>query len=78
MVKDRPTFEIGQSEDGGYVIVVTWPKGPEQQLDGFASVEAARAWIEDHGPSWIASSPDLHLDEIEAGPEDVRVGAVEK
>jgi hypothetical protein len=44
-------------ESGGYLVLVTWPKGPEQQLEGFASVEAARAWIEDDAPSWIAGSP---------------------
>jgi hypothetical protein len=53
-LKPRPTFEISESKDGGYLVLVTWPKGPEQQLDGFASVEAARAWIENDGPSWIA------------------------
>ena len=57
MLKSRPTFEISESKDGGYVVVVTWPEGPEQQLDGFASVEAARAWIEEDGPNWIAGSP---------------------
>jgi hypothetical protein len=35
---------------------VTWPKGPEQQLNGFASVDAAQAWIENDAPSWIAES----------------------
>jgi hypothetical protein len=35
---------------------VIWPNGPEQQLDGFSSVEAAQAWIENDGPSWIAGS----------------------
>ena len=53
-LKLRPTFEIGESKDRGYLILVTWPEGSEQQLDGFASVEAARAWIENDGPSWIA------------------------
>jgi len=47
-------------EDGGYLVLVTWPKGPEQQLDGFGSVEAARAWIEEDGPNWIAGSPYSH------------------
>jgi hypothetical protein len=53
-LKPRPTFEIGESKDGGYLVLVIWPKGPEQQLDGFASVEAARTWIENDGPSWIS------------------------
>jgi hypothetical protein len=56
IVKHRPTFEILPSKAGGYLIVVTWPKGPEQQLDGFASAEDARAWIENDGPSWIVGS----------------------
>ena len=56
IVKHRPTFEILPSEADGYLIVVTWPKGPEQQLDGFASTEAARAWLDKDGPSWIAGS----------------------
>ena len=30
IVKHRPTFEILPSEADGYLIVVTWPKGPEQ------------------------------------------------
>jgi len=38
-VKHQPTFEILPSEAGGCLVVVIWPKGPEQQLDGFASVE---------------------------------------
>jgi len=59
-LKHRPTFEIGQSKDGGYLVLVTWPDGPEQQLDGFSSVEAARAWIEDDGPSWIAACEGSH------------------
>src|SRR2546421_265359 len=42
-VKHQPTFEILPSEAGGCLVVVIWPKGPEQQLDGFASVEAAQA-----------------------------------
>jgi NADPH:quinone reductase-like Zn-dependent oxidoreductase len=53
-------FEHGRlqaaSEGGGCLVVVIWPKGPEQQLDGFASVEAAQAWIENDGPTWIAGS----------------------
>ena len=56
MLKHRPTFEISESKDGGYLVLLTWPKGSEQQVDGFASVEAARAWIEDDAPSWIAAS----------------------
>jgi len=55
-LKHRPSFEISESNDGSYFIVVTWPEGPEQQLVGFASVEAARAWIEDDGPRWIAAN----------------------
>src|SRR6516165_7700606 len=43
MLKYRPSFEISESKDGGYLVLVSWPKGPEQQLDGFASVEAARS-----------------------------------
>ena len=31
IVKHRPTFEILPSEADGYLIVVTWPKGPEPQ-----------------------------------------------
>ena len=59
MLKYRPSFEISESKDGGYLVLVTWPKGPEQQLDGFASVEAARSWIEEDGPNWIAGSLTL-------------------
>ena len=59
-IKHQPTFEILPSEAGGCLVVVIWPKGPEQQLDGFASVEAAQAWIENDGPSWIAGSPYSH------------------
>ena len=59
-LKYRPTFEISESNDGGYLVLVTWPKGPEQQLDGFASVEAARSWIEQDGPNWIAGSAYSH------------------
>jgi hypothetical protein len=55
-VKHRPTFEICPSEGGGCLIIMTWPKGPEQQFDGFATVEAAQAWIENDAPSWIAES----------------------
>jgi hypothetical protein len=55
-VKHQPTFEILPSEAGGCLVVVTWPNGPEQQFDGFSSVEAAQAWIENDGPSWIAGS----------------------
>jgi hypothetical protein len=58
-LKHRPTFEISESRDGGYLVLVTWPEGPEQQLDGFASVEAAQAWIENDGPSWIAAGEML-------------------
>jgi hypothetical protein len=60
IVKHRPTFEILPSKADGYLVVVTWPKGPEQQLDGFASAEAAQVWIENDGPSWIAGSPYSH------------------
>jgi hypothetical protein len=55
-VKYRPTFEICPSNAGGCLIVVIWPKGPEQQLDGFSGVEAAQRWIENDAPSWIAES----------------------
>jgi hypothetical protein len=41
-VKHQPTFEILPSEACGCLVVVIWPKGPEQQLDGFASIEAAK------------------------------------
>ena len=58
-LKHRPTFEISESRDGGYLVLVTRPEGPEQQLDGFASVEAAQAWIENDGPSWIAAGEML-------------------
>jgi hypothetical protein len=44
-VKYRPTFEICPSNADGCLIVVIWPKGPEEQLDGFSSVEAAQRWI---------------------------------
>jgi hypothetical protein len=37
-------------------MIVTWPKGPEQQLDGFSSTEAAQNWIENDAPSWIAEN----------------------
>jgi len=60
MLKSRPTFEISESKDGGYLVLVTWPEGPEQQLEGFGSVEAARAWIEEDGPNWIAGIPESH------------------
>jgi hypothetical protein len=59
-LKHRPTFEISESKDGGYLVLVSWPKGLEQQLGEFASVEAARAWIEDDAPSWIAASECSH------------------
>ena len=59
-LKHRPTFEISESRDGGYLVLVTRPEGPEQQLDGFASVEAARSWIEEDGPNWIAGCPYSH------------------
>jgi hypothetical protein len=55
-VKLRPSFEICASKTGGYLIVVTWPKGPEQEVDGFATVEAAQAWIENDAPGWITES----------------------
>jgi hypothetical protein len=55
-VKYRPTFEICPSNTGGCLIVVIWPEGPEQQLDGFSSVEVALGWIENDAPSWIAES----------------------
>ena len=28
MLRYRPTFEISESKDAGYLILVTWPKGP--------------------------------------------------
>jgi hypothetical protein len=49
-VKYRPTFEICPSNPDGCLIVVIWPKGPEQHLDGFSSVEAAQRWIENDAP----------------------------
>ena len=60
-LKQRPTFEISESKERGYLVLVIWPEGSEQQVDGFASVEAARAWIENDGPSWIADSPYSHV-----------------
>ena len=45
-LKHRPSFEISESKDGGYLVLVTWPKGSEQQVEGFASIEAVRSWIE--------------------------------
>jgi hypothetical protein len=59
-VKHQPTFEILPSEAGGCLVVVIGPKGPEQELDGFASAEAAQAWIENYGPSWIAGNLYSH------------------
>jgi hypothetical protein len=34
-VKHQPTFEILPSEAGGCLVLLIWPNGPEQQLDGF-------------------------------------------
>ena len=59
-LKQRPTFEISESKDRGYLVLVTWSEGSEQQVDGFASVEAARAWIENDGPNWFAGSSYSH------------------
>jgi hypothetical protein len=66
-VKHRPTFEICPSKAGGCLIVVIWPKGPEQQLDGFSSVEAAQRWIENDAPSWIARSiySTIHIEVLD-------------
>jgi hypothetical protein len=36
IVKHRPTFEILPSKAGGYLIVVTWQKGPENLTDSLA------------------------------------------
>ena len=59
-LKQGPTFEISESKDRGYLVLVTWSEGSEQQVDGFASVEAARAWIENDGPNWSAGSSYSH------------------
>jgi hypothetical protein len=66
-VKHRPSFEICPSKAGGCLIVVIWPKGPEQQLDGFSSAEAAQRWIENEAPSWIARSiySTIHIEVLD-------------
>ncbi|CAN5381526.1 hypothetical protein BH10PSE9_BH10PSE9_09940 [soil metagenome] len=37
---------------GGRQVMVTWPEGSTDQIDGFASERAAQAWIETESLSW--------------------------
>jgi hypothetical protein len=56
-VKHQPTFEIRGSKAGGYLVIAIWPKGLEQQIDGFATEVEARSWIDCDSASWIARNP---------------------
>jgi hypothetical protein len=58
---EKPTLEVRQSKDTGYLVIVTWPKGLEQEVAGFATEAEARAWINDEAPDWIARNHHSRL-----------------
>jgi hypothetical protein len=55
--KHQPTFEIRGSKAGDYLVVAIWPKGLEQQIEGFASETEALTWIQRDSAGWIARNP---------------------
>jgi hypothetical protein len=52
--KSPPTFAPRELKVGlGYYVLVTWPDGRPQHINGFKSEAAALAWIESKSQGWL-------------------------
>jgi hypothetical protein len=50
-------LQVRQSKGAGYLVIATTPSGLEQELDGFATENAAQEWIANEGSAWLARNP---------------------
>lgn len=58
MATTKPTLEVRELKDGSaYYVLVTWPDGMEQQVNGFSNREEAHLWIEHDSDAWLARHP---------------------
>ena len=54
--KAKPIFTPRELKDwSGWFVVVQWPNGREQHVNGFGSEAAAISWIADESAAWLAS-----------------------
>jgi hypothetical protein len=60
-----PELELTPLKNGtGYFVLVTWPDGQKEQVEGFSSEAAARTWIEKHSSDWLARHPKMKKREV--------------
>jgi hypothetical protein len=53
--KTSPTFGTRELKVGLYYVLVTWPDGRPEHVNGFKSEAAALAWIESESKGWLAN-----------------------
>ena len=46
---------------GGWLVIVTWPDGVQQQLAGFKSEAEAEEWIRKDAFAWLQQHPKTRL-----------------
>lgn len=57
MTEAKPTMEPRQlSFFSEWCVVVVWPDGQKQRIEGFTTEVHARRWIENESAAWIASA----------------------
>jgi hypothetical protein len=50
-----PKIEVREMKRGSEAyVLLTWPDGFEQHVNGFASESEARAWVEHESTDWLA------------------------
>ena len=53
-----PKFEPRELKDGsGFYVLVIWPYGPEEHVNGFRSVDEAKIWIDLESKGWLFNHP---------------------
>lgn len=53
-----PKFEIKPLKDhSGFYVLVTWPEGQAEHVNGFQSEAEADAWITNDTATWLARHP---------------------
>jgi len=49
-----PTLEPRALKDrSGWYVLLTWPSGADEQINGFAAEAEAQTWIEHESQAWI-------------------------
>jgi hypothetical protein len=64
--KSLPTLKARELKDGSsWYIVLTWPNGQTENIDGFGSESELNEWITTKYRGWLAkqirSMPDRHV-----------------